>query len=208
MNIFTQLSKAPQFLALATICIFAPRGQAAIYYFSTDITGAQTQIDVNHTSLWVTTLGGNVDILGGIFQMKAGSNTSATITFSLYSGNLSLTQVASATALVSKTLTFSQFSAQVANDQNWDYHAFDVATSSSPYTLVGGQTYTAVLSSMANDVQSQAYFIKDSGLMYLRDPNNLSTTIDPAAVPEPSAAWLLWTGLGVWAVLRTRKSAV
>jgi hypothetical protein len=107
MNIYNQVAKAPRLLVLATICLFAARGQASVYYFSTDITGAQTQIDVNHTSMWVTTPGGNVDILGGIFTMKAGSNTSADITFSLYSGSLTLAQVASATALVSKTLTYS-----------------------------------------------------------------------------------------------------
>jgi hypothetical protein len=153
--------------------------------------------------MWVTTPGGNVDILGGIFTMKAGSNTSLDITFSLYSGNISFSQVASATALVSKTLTYSQFAAQVGNAGQFEYHAFDVATPSSPYTLVGGQTYTAVLSSTAADVQSQAYFIKDSGLIYLRDPNNLSTAIDPASVPEPSVASLLV--LGVCVALQQRR---
>lgn len=195
------------YLAIASVVWTAPV-HAAVYYFSTDITGAQTQIDVNHTSLWVTTPGGNVDILGGIFTMKAGSNASASITFSLYAGNLDPTQVAAATALVSKTLTYAQFAAQTPNAGQFEFHAFDVATPSSPYTLTGGQTYTAVLSSTAADVQSQAYFIKDSGLMYLRDPNNLSAPgIDPATVPEPSAAWLLLVGLGAWAIVRSRKSA-
>ena len=195
------------YLAMASLVWTAPV-HAAAYYFSTDITGAQTQIDVNHTSLWVTTPGGNVDILGGIFTMKAGSNASESITFSLYAGNLDLTQVAAATALVSKTLTYAQFAAQTPNAGQFEFHAFDVATPSSPYTLTGGQTYTAVLSSAAADVQSEAYFIKDSGLMYLRDPNNLSAPgIDPATVPEPSAAWLLLVGLGAWAIVRSRKSA-
>lgn len=195
------------YLAAASVVWTAPI-QAASYYFSTDITGAQTQIDVNHTSLWVTTPGGNVDILGGIFTMKAGSSASADITFSLYAGNLNLTQLATATALVSKTLTYAQFAAQTPNAGQFEFHAFDVATPSSPYTLTGGQTYTAVLSSTAADAQNRAYFIKDSGLMYLRDPNNLSAPgIDPATVPEPSAAWLLLVGLGAWAIVRSRKSA-
>lgn len=201
------------FLNMTGVLVLAPvllasQLHAAAYYFSTDITGAQTQIDVKHTSLWVTTPGGNVDILGGIFTMKAGSNASVAITFSLYAGNLNLTQVASATALVSQTLTYAQFAAQTPNAGQFEFHPFDVATPSSPYTLTGGQTYTAVLSSTANDVQSQAYFIKDSGLMYLRDPNNLSTAINPASVPEPSAAWLLLVGLGAWAIVRSRKSTV
>ena len=195
-------------LVLAVIpSLLAGHLQGAAYYFSTDITGAQTQIDVNHTSMWVTTPGGNVEILGGIFTMKAGSNASADITFSLYAGSLNLTQIATATALVSKTLTYAQFAAQTPNAGQFEFHAFDVATPSSPYTLTGGQTYTAVLSSTANDVQSQAFFIKDSGLMYLRDPNNLTAPgIDPATVPEPSAAWLLLVGLGAWAIVRSRKS--
>ena len=196
-------------LVLAVIpSLLAGHLQGAAYYFSTDITGAQTQIDVNHTSIWVTTPGGNVDILGGIFTMKAGASASADITFSLYSGSLNLAQVATATALVSQTLTYAQFAAQATPGQ-FEFHAFDVATPSSPYTLTGGQTYTAVLSSTANDVQSQAFFIKDSGLMYLRDPNNLTAPgIDPATVPEPSAAWLLLVGLGAWAIVRSRKSVV
>ena len=195
-------------LALVPI-VLSSQSQGSVYYFSTDITGAQTQIDINHTSMWVTTPGGDLDILGGIFTMKAGSNATANISFALYMGSLTLTQVATATALVSKTLTYSQFAAQVANAGQFEFHAFDVGTPSSPLTLVGGQTYTAVLSSTAADVQSQAYFIKDSGLMYLRDPNNLGgPAIDPAAVPEPSAAWLLLVGLGAWAIVRSRKSAV
>ena len=183
---------------------FVPTSQAVSYYFSTDITGAQTQIDVNHTSLWTTTPGGTVDILGGIFTMKAGSNTSASITFSLYSGSLTLAQTASATALVSKTLLYSDFSSQVSNAGQFEYHAFDVGTPSSPFRLIGGQSYTAVLSSTANDVQSQAYFIKDSGLIYLRDPANLSTAIDPISVPEPSSLCLTILGVGMMALLRRR----
>lgn len=81
-----------------------------------------------------------------------------------------------------------------------------MATPSSPYTLIGGQTYTAVLSSAANDVQSQAYFIKDSGLMYLRDPNNLSApAIDPASVPEPSSLLLILVGAGAWFLFRNHR---
>lgn len=200
-------------LVLALVpAVLSSQSQASVYYFSTDITGAQTQIDVNHTSLWVTTPGGRVDILGGIFTMKAGSNASASITFSLYSGNLNLTQIATATALVSKTLTYSQFASQTANPGQFEFHAFDVATPSSPYTLLGGQTYTAVLSSAANDVQSQAYFIKDSGLMYLRDPNNLGgSAIDPALVPEPSVISMVMLGIGglaAWSRVRRKADSV
>lgn len=71
--------------------VLSSQSQASVYYFSTDITGAQTQIDVNHTSMWTTIPGANIDILGGIFTIKAGSNAAADITFSLYTGSLTLT---------------------------------------------------------------------------------------------------------------------
>ena len=194
-------------LALVSV-VLSSQSQASVYYFSTDITWAQTQIDVNHTSMWTTTPGANIEILGGIFTMKAGSNATANITFSLYTGSLTLAQVATATALTSKTLTYTGFASQVANAGQFEFHAFDVATPSFPYTLIGGQTYTAVLSSAANDVQSQAYFIKDSGLMYLRDPNNLSApAIDPASVPEPSSLLLMLVGAGTCFLFRNRRQA-
>ena len=56
-------------------CLFSltALGSAApIYYLSTGQTGAQTQIDIAHTSSWL--LNPNVDFsfAGGLFTMKAG----------------------------------------------------------------------------------------------------------------------------------------
>lgn len=50
--------------------VLSSQSQASVYYFSTDITGAQTQIDVNHTSMWTTIPGANIDILGGFSRSK------------------------------------------------------------------------------------------------------------------------------------------
>ena len=58
-------------------------GASPIYYLATGQTGAQTQIDVNHTSSWVMTPNVNFDLGGGLFTMKDGSSTSATVNLSL-----------------------------------------------------------------------------------------------------------------------------
>ena len=57
-------------LAFAFIVNASAQGllQKPTYFITTDQTGAQTQIDVNHTSLWVvTTPNADIDIFGGAF---------------------------------------------------------------------------------------------------------------------------------------------
>src|SRR6185369_6774101 len=58
------------------------------YYLYLDQTGAQTQIDVTHTTSWyITVLSGSFVFGGGHFQMKKGSSASANGSLTLYQGS-------------------------------------------------------------------------------------------------------------------------
>lgn len=184
------------------------------YYFTTDITGAQTQIDINHLSSWIVGVSTNssIEVIGGQFTMKDGSQTSGSLTFSIYTGALTDADITSGTnnPFASITLSNDQFDAQAGSKnsgQQFYMHTFNFA---SVVTLMAGQTYTAALTSVVPDVQSEAYFIKGGSQVFLRDSatgatntNSLSltggsgavaNTSAPAAVPEPSTYALF--GLG------------
>lgn len=206
-------------LSLTSAFVLCSAKAASVTYFiTTDQTGAQTQIDFQHASIWNFTPAGNVDVVGANFSLKNGSQTSADISFFIYQGNYSLTfdgsnnnavVLPNATAVASKSLSNAAFVAQVSSlggnaDQNWNWHEFLIGTVANPfYTLMGGQPYTAVIYSDASkkgsgttDAQSYAYFIKDGALVFNQDPTNpTKLSVPPALVPEPSSLSLLSAGL-------------
>lgn len=209
-------------LSIASAVVVASAAQAAdpIYFVSTDITGAQTQIDINHLSSWIVGVNNNVDVAGGKFVMKDGSQTSGPLTFSIYTGGLSDVQIQSGSynPFASITLSNAQFDAQVSNGQTFSVHTFNFA---SVVTLLAGQTYTAALTSTVPDVQSKAYFIKGGTQVWLVDSstgaiNTNSLTLTggtgavtnaPAAVPEPSTYALFgFGGLVLLMALRRRTA--
>ncbi len=174
------------------------------YYLATGQTGAQTQIDVNHTSKWIMTLSSNFDFAGGLFVMKDGPNTTANVRLALYQG-----VDATGIQLASLTLTHSLFcSAPVytGNCGSFGVHQFNFPT---PISLTGGMTYYAELTSTAVDAQSQAYFIKNDSF-FISDQAGTPITpqpvtfIPPASVPEPQSMVLLAMGLTCLVILRRK----
>lgn len=174
-----------------------------VYYLATDQTGAQTQIDAAHTSKWTFVPNMQFDLGGGIFEMKDGSSTVADIRFSLYLGN-----DATGTLLDSITLSHTSFCAQTVNCGSFGRHDFLFATA---VALTVGQTYYAELTSIANDVQSQAYFIK-SDSSFVSDSNRNAINPQPvdqlnsSSVPEPATGLLTLLGIaGAVVAARLRR---
>jgi hypothetical protein len=194
----TTIRKANSFIPLVAVLLLSLSASVfadPIYYFSTGQSGAQTQIDTNHFSSWIVTPTNDITINGGIFTMKDGPKTIEPITFSLYLGSLSPTEIAAGTNSPFSFITLSnmEFSAQVPQPQQYDWHPFDVVS----ITLTNGITYTASLTSAAPDNQSEAYFIKGNDVgVFITDP-----------IPEPSTYALFGLGALVMVVAYRRKVA-
>lgn len=181
------------------------------WYISTYITTAQTQIDTNHLSSWIITANTNVNIWGGNFVMKDGPKTDASLTFSLYFGALTPTDLFSATnagsLITNVVLSNADFKIQNPNDQQYNPVIFqftDNLGSNTPVTLSNGVTYTAALTSAALDKASYQYFIK-GGDALLATTNNppIVNTNDISNIPEPSTYMLI--GLGALLLLISYK---
>jgi hypothetical protein len=165
-------------------------------YVETDQTGANTQIDANHTSSWNFTALSDWVLGGGLFTMKQGSKTSLDIYFTL-----STTGSADVVLHPSITGSTSQFT------QQWGQINFSFTP---VVTLIPNAYYTLTLHSTSPDTQSQAYFIKGNTSNYGFETID-GTPLDPseyadgfvAAVPEPGT-WLLAAG-GIGLVLFARR---
>lgn len=173
---------------------------SALLFVSTGQTGAQVQTDVNHTKYWTYTVSADVtDVDGALFTMKKGSATTEDITFSIIEGTFG--DYGSATPLFERTLTPASFT------QSFDGVMFQ----DTPITLAAGTTYTGVLSSLANDPQSEAYFIKQALLSFV-DGNGDPVTPSGGGeivsgdsnIPEP-ATLALFAVAGMMLPLRRRQ---
>lgn len=146
---FRVMTKAV-FVLIAAMLV-SPSMQAGSY-LDTGHTGAQTQIDTAHTSVWVITPTSNATLDGGYFTMKDGSATIDDIVLTVYDPSNSVVD--------SVTLTHSQFCQGYALCGQFQYHTFLFAQ---PVSLNGGVTYRVELTSVAPNTQSAAYFIKGGG---------------------------------------------
>jgi len=187
-------------LALFTISLSTLSNAATFLYLNTGQTGAQTQIDIAHTSTWLLTP--NVDFLfdGGLFTMKAGGSVAADINLSIYLGPDN-----TGTQLASITLTSTQFCTQAACGQ-FNTHQFLFTT---PVALTTGTTYFAELTSSAVNTQSQAYFIK-SDTSFISDLNGTAITpspIDQAITATPEPATIMLGGLVLVGIAFKKRTA-
>jgi len=215
-----EIPRSARFVLGSILFIFVlllPTARAQeLYYFTTDQTGAQTQIDTNHVSSWYFGVNYNIAFAGGQFSMKSGNAVTGDVTFGIFAGQLSDASILSGTnsAVASVTLTYAEFAAQ-ANPGQFATHSFIF---SNPVTLTLGSNYTAAVFSTVPDVQSQAYFIKDkpdSEFAINTSTGATNTTAlvpggvtpGPSPIPEPSTYALFGMGaLGLVVVARRRRS--
>jgi hypothetical protein len=201
-------------LALVSSLCLPVLMHASAIYITTGQTGAQTQMDLNHDSVFAApslTIPCNLtgcatalvtyfdptfdwDLAGGDFTMKdGGSGTVANVTFSFYDSVAGL--------LGSVNYTVNQFcTAHGGNCQSYDSTKFTFA--GGPITLTSGHHYYATLTSSAADEQSEAYFIKGLDAVGFSPhaptaPTNDPPTNDPpttSGVPEPGSVVLMLGG--------------
>lgn len=154
--------------------------QAADYYVVTGQTGAQTQIDTNHTSSFtIKTTGLGVQFFGGKFTMKAGSATTSTVKFSLYDS-----LAPGAIPLAVKEFSYSAFCSQ--HGGTCTQFASTTFAFSTPVSLAAGRSYYGKLTSVANDVQSQAYFIKGGEGCFIALPDGTQANDAQCSYVAPS----------------------
>lgn len=161
---------------------------AQTYFVSTGHSGAQVQVDINHTQTWSYTSSADVSVIGGLFDMKRGPSTVDNIDFNIVDATNGNTQI------LDVVLTPGSFT------QSWADVQFAL---NSPITLLSGHTYTATLSSLANDTQSTAYFIKGGSASPLFISDASGNPVTP--VPEPETYAMLLAGLGLVAVIVRRR---
>lgn len=191
-------------LGLLAALTAATSARAATFFsVQTGIQGAQTQIDVNHTSTWSFTTGAAWSFGGGTFEMKAGPQTSANITLSIFEGTNF-----SAPAFGTINLTSAGFCGQLGNCQQFGAVSFLFGTA---LALKENTTYFVDLTSTAVDNASRQYFIKgtSSALRFVdADGNPMPTTFlasDAGSVPEPVGLAVLGLGVALGAA-RVRKA--
>ena len=165
-------------------------------YITTTIAGANTQIDVNHTSSWTFTPTSNWRLGGGIFVIKNGPKTEQNIDLTLAppepGGNISLTPVGN--SYISSTFGFS-----------------------SGILLTAGTAYTLTLHSATGDAGDVQYFFKGNGQEFgFKDlAGNVTTDYNntnyggapPIFTPEPGTWMLAAGGLGLVVASRRRRHA-
>jgi hypothetical protein len=186
------MNNATCFFAIASLLMVPSLGIAGPFFFVTAHEGGQTQIDVNHSTVYhslnvdppldgtpaghhyavffVNDFATNFDweLSGAHLLMKKGTASTTGITFSLYEDSLT------GTLLDSVTLTMQQFCDQkagfgdncqtfgTAGPNQYDGHQV-VFNFANPVPILTGHNYIAVVSSDEPDAQNTGYFIKGNG---------------------------------------------
>jgi len=176
INAYSRRAKFAAFAALAAVWLMAQAAAAqaapVLYFLRTGQAGAQTQIDVSHSTTWAFSTGAaGFSLGGGEFEMKTGRNTAASISLMVYGGS-----DASGPPLSAVSLTAAGFCGlHGGNCQSYATVPFHFATGAE-YAFHPNSRYFIALTSTAPDTQSLAYFIKGA-------PNNAITDAG-GAVPD------------------------
>jgi hypothetical protein len=153
------------------------------YFVTTGQTGAQTQIDINHSATWAFTATSDWLLGGGNFTMKAGNNATADVILSVYLGT-----DATGTLLGAIDETEGGFcSVHGGNCQSFASTAFNMT----PINIESGNDYYIALASSALDQQTTAYFIKGLGATVADNSGNVLAQSLTLSVPEPSSLLLI-----------------
>ena len=202
-------------LALSTVVAFFPAAAHAGIFLSSGFSAGNAnvaKVDREHTQHWTWSVSEDVSIDGGVFWMKRGSNSNASVRFVVYEGTYE-----------------SDFDDDDGDDgddgdDNSSHYLMDVSNTASTFAttyhweaflttpaiqLLAGHVYTAVLSSDASTSNSYTYRVNpgDGSPLEFRDEqgNSVSgpTVIPPTTLPGPGAITLL-AAAGVAARLRRR----
>jgi len=207
---------------LASILTPADVAQAGVvspaYFLTTGNKDAPGQkVNVSESVVWSVKPTSDVAVSGGSFWMKAGSKTTDAVTFSLYSGLAQDSKFNGLSLLASKSLSYADFSGQVRNPQQPQYHLFQFA--GAPVTIRAGQYYTLVVASNARDNGAYQYLMREpqggeddddeggSTPLFVDGGNNPVTPAAPntVAVPEPGSLALMGIGATVAACAARRR---
>ncbi len=151
-------------------------------YVTTGKTGAQTQIDFDSTSRFTIVAKASAFIKGGSFVMKAGSATTARISFKLYEDS-------NRTKLLANRTFVNGAAFCAAHGGNCQSFSATLFTFSSPVPIAAGETYYAELTSPAPAPQSEAYFIKGGDICAIVTETGAivpGTECKPGIVPPPA----------------------
>ncbi|MGA1467275.1 MAG: hypothetical protein ACO38V_06510 [Phycisphaerales bacterium] len=215
------LSVKQVLLAGLAAAVFASAASATNIYVATNITGAQSQIDINHRSYWTFSTGASVaNFTGGSFVMKKGNSANGSVNFAVilgtyqdflnnYNAGTGVYTNPSAGSLgsiiVQQSLDQTHFS-----NSSFQQTAFSGVTT----TLAGGTTFTAVLWSSVPDTQNQAFFVKDgAGDLFWSDSTGTAVPVTGYTTGSnivtqtssvPGAGLAAMAGLGLAARRRRR----
>jgi hypothetical protein len=186
-----------RYFVLAVVALALPKSGSATTFFMvvTGQQGAQTQIDIDHSSTSSSPLFPSFspefdwDLGGGKFEMKDGPHTALAIALELWEG-----PVDSGTLIAQKLFgnDAAFCAAHPGNCQSFNGVDFLFGT---PVTLQAFHTYTAILRSTAPDAQDDAYFIKGPEHLFILDATGTPLQGTPQLpTPEPGTRAMLAGG--------------
>jgi hypothetical protein len=181
--------------------------QAAPLFLFTGQSGAQTQIDVDHTTEWQVAPTVNFDLAGGQLDMKDGSQTGGDTspTGDLF---LSVYEDGGIIPVAQIDMTNADFVAAHTSSGDQAFNGNNLFTPvlfATPFTLVAGHSYVIDLTSPEADQQSHAYFIKGFDTSFIGDSSGNPVPVGNLDVPEPLSLTLLATGLVGVSIARRRR---